>query len=112
MVGIDELIIYDLSQGHPVKFNSLIYAIYTLYFCVYITLSFINLHKKYIGAGTLHRDLIKVVFISTAIAAVFGSVFNLLLPILTYYRYAWIGPLFTLIVVTVMSYRLFFKKSD
>jgi hypothetical protein len=94
------------GQGYISTISPVPYFLFALYFLFYIVASFYILYQKYQIATSTHRNILKVVFFSTLLAAFFGSVFNLLLPIYTY-DYIWVGPLFTLVMVFIIIKYIF-----
>jgi signal transduction histidine kinase len=76
------------------------------YVAILFFLSFVNLIRKYRVSTGRFKTQLKYVFLGTFIAAIFGTAFNLLLPILGNYRYVWLGPDFTIFLVALTAYSI------
>ncbi len=110
-VRVEKGIIFDKVWGHPTKVNALSYFIYSAYFLGYICLSFFHLAKKLkVSTGYIKR-LTAIVLYSTFFAALFGSIFDLFFPIVTY-RFVWVGPLFTVAMVFIIVRYVFIKEPE
>ena len=110
-VGVEQDFIFDSLRGFPSKVNVLGYSIFSLFFYFYIISSFVELFKKWRNSSSSHRRSIAVVFIATLLAAIFGALFSLILvPFMT--NSAWVGPLFTMIMVFIIVRYLFIKSPE
>jgi len=109
--GLWRVLAFNKSLGHPSVVNPIGYIPFTCYFVFYISLSFIELFKKLTSSSSYQRRLIKIVFTSTFLAAIFGTFFNLLLPIISF-QFVWLGPLFTMVMVFIIVRYLFIKTPE
>ncbi len=79
------------------------YVLYTVYFIMYMGIAFFLLWRKNresIGIRTLQ---IRYVLLGTLITTVGGGTTNLIFPLLGNYQYIWLGPLFTLFLITFIG---------
>lgn len=84
--------------------------IYTVIFLAFIALGYKNLIEKYRISGGFHRIQLKCLIYGTAIAFIFGMIFDLFYPLFGNYKMIWLGPYFTVILLMFISYLLFFHK--
>lgn len=106
---IKEILLQD--WGNDPNEQIIGHIIFLIYFVSYMIASFCILVKKYFKATGIIKFQLKYITISTFIAIIFGSFFDLILPILDIYKFYWIGPLFTVILVLIITYLLFYKPS-
>lgn len=109
--GVTTHVYLDLADDHTVDIIYGNYLLYTVYFVSYVGASFFHLLAKIKTASSYHKKLLRVVFGATLLAAVAGSFFDLFLPLATY-RYIWIGPYFTAIMVLIIVQYIFIKNVD
>lgn len=91
----EERIIF--GQGYPLYFLMVL-----SYFCW----AFFRLHQMQKHATGLGRIQIQFVLYGTLISANLGLVTNLLLPTFGYFNLNWMGPVFTLIMVSTIGYAI------
>jgi signal transduction histidine kinase len=72
----------------------------------FILAGFVRLWKKRTHATLQERRQINLILVGALIPAAAGITFNLVLPLLGYYEYVWLGPNFTLILVVFMAYAM------
>jgi len=99
------------DSSHAVNINLPIYIIYSIFFVTFIVLSFIHLFGKHKKETSYNRKAIKITMLPTFMAAVFGSFFDLFLPLITY-KYIWIGPIFTMLMVVILVKSLFIDSNQ
>ena len=107
--GIATQILYDPSFNHEVRLSIFNYFLYCVFFCAYIIASFKVLIRKYRATASFNKKAILIVIIATAIAAIAGIVFDLVVPLYTY-RFIWIGPYFTAVMVLILVRYLFIRN--
>ena len=83
------------------------YITYSLFFVIYVVLSYVNLFRSYINSRDSDRtNQLKFILIGTAVGFIFGMIFNLILPALGDYSQIWLGPLFSFIMVASIGYSI------
>ncbi len=83
------------------------YFAYAMYFLMYVSVAYYIFFKKYRATKTPEERLqLKFIVGGTAVAFFLGMVFNLFLPFIGNYRYIWLGPIFTLIMVFSIGYAI------
>jgi len=83
--------------------------LFAAYFIFYFLSAHLILFRKYIVAYGIERIQLKFVVFSVFIAGeIFGVFFNLILPspFLNNFRYIWLGPLFTAIIIVSITYAI------
>ena len=83
------------------------YPFYVVYFLGYVGAAFWILVRRFLRADGMARAQLKLVLIGVGIAMFLGMWFNLLLPLLGDYRYIWVGPPFTMVMVGFIAYAIF-----
>jgi len=89
-----------------IDYNEFLLYIYTFYFTLCMIGAFGNFILKYKNADSEQKAQIKYVFVGTLSAAIWGTIFNLFLPLLKYYRLMWLGPYFTVVMVGLIAYAI------
>ncbi|MEK7582204.1 MAG: ATP-binding protein [Patescibacteria group bacterium] len=82
------------------------YFFYTIYILSYFLWGFVNLVLKYRKSTGLLRVQLRYVFLGTFIASLFGVGTNLILPIFGSFRFFWIGPVMTFIMIIFLAYAI------
>jgi len=82
------------------------YVFYVIFWVLYMGTAFWLMLSRFPYADPVGRLQLKFVLGGTLIAAIGGSVFNLFLPLLGNYRYIWVGPYPTLIMVVAIGYAI------
>jgi len=82
------------------------YFIYVTYFTMCMVGAFGNFIQKYKISNKIQRLQIKYVFLGIILAAIWGTIFNLYLPLAGNYKLIWLGPYFTLIMVGFLTYAI------
>jgi len=109
-IHIETIVSYDLVTRQQVTIiNPVGYTFFLIYFCYYIISAFYHLFKKLRSATAIHKKEIQVVVFSTLFAAVLGTLFNLAILGITY-KYDWLGPFFTVIMVLIIARYIFFQN--
>lgn len=84
-----------------------LYYIYTTYFIMCMIGAFGNFIQKHRHTkDKLQKTQIKYVFIGTIIAATWGTIFNLILPLIGSYQLIWIGPYLTLVMIGLIAFAI------
>ncbi|OHB19582.1 MAG: hypothetical protein A2666_01735 [Parcubacteria group bacterium RIFCSPHIGHO2_01_FULL_47_10b] len=83
------------------------YSFYSAFFITIVSWGFINLIGKFKRANQLEKVQLLYVTVGTFIAFVFGSLFNLIFPLIGNYQLIWLGPYFTLVMVVSITYAIF-----
>lgn len=102
---IKEVFLYGNQKD--VSINYINYFSYSLYFIIFVLLSYVNLFKSYLKSVNLYEiNQLKFIIIGTSIGFIFGMFFNLFLPLLGYYQYIWLGPIFSFSMVASIGYSI------
>lgn len=104
--------LFDSASGSRSFEFGRLYFLYWLYFISILTVSFFTLLRKYRVSNGVERVRLGYVLFASAIAAVFNTTTNVILPTLGNFNYFWLGPYSTFILVFILSvavirYRLF-----
>ena len=94
------------SWGKSVELNYNFYAVYSIYFAMYVVPGFYVLIRGMRSAHGLERTYLRNIFAGFLVAFVLGMTFNLFFPAVGNYRYIWVGPLFTLFYIAFTSYAI------
>ena len=88
------------------------YLLFFLYFVTFFMGGLIRQWKKYIKASGLIRTQLLYIVTSVSGAGAFGMLFNLILPssFLQDFRWIWLGPLFTSVIVVTITYAIVKKQ--
>ncbi|MBI2050811.1 MAG: hypothetical protein HYT31_03310 [Parcubacteria group bacterium] len=79
------------------------YVVYTVYFIMYMGIAFFLLWRKGRESIGIRKLQIRYVLLGTLITTAGGATTNLILPLVGDYRYIWLGPLFTLFLITFIA---------
>jgi len=112
LVFIPHVIVEDVviqTWGKEVRLNSG-YFIYIAYFISYVIWAYSILLKKFLKSEGIIRDQLKYTIFGTIIGFIFGTIFDLLLPLFGNYKLISIGPYFTVFASFFIYYFVFFKK--
>lgn len=82
------------------------YPYYGLYFTTFMSYGFWRLIRTFINSEGLYRLRIKYIFLGTFISSIVGAYFNLYLILLGQYKYIWVGPFCSFILVTIIAYAI------
>jgi len=82
-----------------------------IYFLVYLGISYYFLMKKFVKSEGLIKSQLKFVLLIMPFAFLSGIIFDIILPLYRIYYLDWLGPIFSLIVLSGISYLLFFKPT-
>jgi len=80
--------------------------IFALYFLSTMGWAFQNLLRKYFVSQGIERMQMQYLFIGSILSALFGSICNLILPLFGDYRFVWLGPIFTFIMIGSIVYAI------
>jgi len=86
------------------------YLYFLIFLLFYLILSFIILIKKYFKSEGFQKTQLKYLIIASGITGVFATINSAILPIWLNAEYNWIGPLFSLPLIVIVSYFLFKKE--
>lgn len=92
------------SWWKDVKLGVFEYTIYTIYFIVVYFGAITILFKKYFSYSGKLKLQVTYVLSAVFIAGSFGAIFDLLFPWINFYKYIWLGPIGTLIMVGIFIY--------
>jgi len=84
--------------------------IYTVIFLSFTISAFKNLIGKLINSGGFARIQLKCVVYGSAVAFIFGILFDLFYPLFGNYKMIWLGPYFTVVMLVFITYLLFFHQ--
>ncbi len=80
--------------------------LFALYVIALFAMSFISLIKKYRTSTGRYKAQLKYVFAGTFLSVIGGVFFNLILPLFGNYRFVWLGPNFSIIMVAFIGYAI------
>ncbi|HAS84755.1 MAG TPA: hypothetical protein DCS23_01620 [Candidatus Yonathbacteria bacterium] len=88
--------------------NNKHYIYYSVYFISYIALSYFVLLRATVSKelGEDRKKQLKIIILGTSISYILAIVPNLLLPYFGNYQLVWLGPLFTIIMVSSIAYAI------
>ncbi len=82
------------------------YLLYAVWFISIMGLAFFHLYQKYRLSEGAQRMQIRYVLAGTFISTMFGALFNLVFPLFGNYRFIWLGPPFTIIMISFITYAI------
>jgi signal transduction histidine kinase len=82
------------------------YFLYVTYFTLCMIGAFGNFIQKYRESKGVEKLQIKYVFWGLILAAIWGTIFNLFFPLAGNYKWIWLGPYFTLIMISFLTYSI------
>lgn len=82
------------------------YLFYVVFWVLYMGTAFWLMLARFAHADRIEKLQLKFVLGGTLVAAVGGSAFNLFLPLFGNYRYIWVGPYPTLVMVVAIGYAI------
>jgi len=103
------LVIVELVQkswGYDASYNMVGYIVFSFYFIAYIALGFYFLIKRYLTSDGIIRGNLKLLIIGLGFSAIFGIIFDLILPFGNYWQLNWLGPYFSLFMVFSVAYMI------
>jgi signal transduction histidine kinase len=99
--------VFFTDWGKDVLINHTNYIIYGLFFVIFVIFSYFNLVKSYLlKTNYEEKNQLKLILWGTAIGFLFGMIFDLILPFIGDYRHIFIGPIFSLFMVTSIAYSI------
>jgi signal transduction histidine kinase len=105
---------FIISSGSGLRYGiNSGYIFYKIFLTGYFILSFFILYLQYRNSDTLEvKNQLKLISVGAVMASILGSVTNLVLPTFDIFSFTWLGPIFTLILVTtifiaILRYHLF-----
>lgn len=96
--------------GKEIILNRNGYIAYSLYFLFFVLLGFQVLGSERKHARGIYKVYLNYLSLGLAIAFLLGAAFNLFLPAFGNYRYIWVGPLFTMVNFSCVSYAIIKHK--
>ena len=106
---IPEFVVNNINQsvnGYKIITFGNGYFFYSLYIIYYFLWGFVNLIKKYKKSEGIIKIQLRYIFGGTFIATLFGVSTNLILPIFNSFRFFWLGPVMTIIMVVFIAYAI------
>jgi signal transduction histidine kinase len=92
--------------GKEVLLNKHGYFFYSIYFLSYVVGGFIIILSALSKATGLFKIYLKFLFMGLVVAFSLGATFNLFYPAFGNYRFIWVGPLFTVVYVSLVAYAI------
>lgn len=80
--------------------------LFAIIFIMPMVLGYIRLWRKYRQAEGIVKRQIFYILVGTLITFVLGTFYNLILPLFNNYNYVWLGPCFSLIMVSFIAYAI------
>ena len=101
------LIVKSILQIEPFRFEyGIIHRFVAVYFIIYLSLGFYFLSRSYRNSIGIYRLQIKYCFMGMLITSIAGLITNLLLPTLGTSKFGGLGPSFTMIMVSFITYSI------
>ena len=94
------------TWGKEVILDTVGYSLYSLYFIGAVAAGFTIIYRSLRKATGLFRIYLRFLFSGLILAFTLGGTFNLIYPALGNYRYIWVGPLFTVTYISLVSYAI------
>jgi signal transduction histidine kinase len=94
------------ENGNDVNLGKSEYFLYIVLLVTYIYMALLVLYTKYRKYNGLKRYQLLFIFSSILIAAIAGTIFDLILPWFGNYELIWVGPQFTIIMIVIMFYAI------
>ncbi|MDI6730991.1 MAG: histidine kinase N-terminal 7TM domain-containing protein [Candidatus Margulisbacteria bacterium] len=103
-----DLIIQNISilQNRPVPIRGIGYAVFVIYFILYIAIGLRDLIIKYWNVGGLQKIQLRYVLWGCIISSAAAALTNLILPAMGQPNLTVFGPIFTLILIVFFSYAI------
>lgn len=92
--------------GYDASYNIIGYILFSFYFLFYVSIGFYYLIKRYLTLEGILKSNLRFLIIGIGISAIFGIVFDLILPFGNYWQLNWLGPYFTLFMVFSIAYMM------
>jgi len=99
--------VFVINGGVGYKLNLLHFYIWALYIIGYFSASFALLFKKIKKAKGIIRVQLNYVIYGTLLAALFGVIFGIILPLFNSYRYFWLSEGAIIIMSILIAYAIF-----
>ncbi len=99
--------VFFTDWGKDVLINYKNYVVYGVFFVDFVVFSYINLIKSYFSKTNYEeKNQLKLILWGTAIGFLFGMIFDLILPFIGDYKHIFVGPIFSLFMVTSIAYAI------
>ncbi len=95
-----------LTDRREAVLDPLDYFTYSSWFIFIMGWAFSHLRQKYRLFDGMHKLQIRYVLIGAFTSTLLGATFNLLLPWFGYYQWIWLGPVFTIIMISCIAYAI------
>ncbi|MBI3609952.1 MAG: GAF domain-containing protein [Nitrospirae bacterium] len=92
--------------GKEVVLSRSDHVLYSIWFVFIMGWAFVHLYQKYRLSEGTQRMQIRYILSGTLISTLFGAAFNLILPLFGNYRLIWLGPPFTIIMISFITYAI------
>jgi signal transduction histidine kinase len=90
--------------------NALVYAkffpVFALFVVIYAIWALVKMVKKYRQSSGLYRLQLRYLFLGIFISAIIGIIANLILPGVGIFKYNWIGPSGTVVMIAFIGYAI------
>ncbi|MDI6731476.1 MAG: ATP-binding protein [Candidatus Margulisbacteria bacterium] len=83
-----------------------LYPLFGFYFSAYVIYALYLIFKTFRKAAGLYRTQLLYVLLATILTSIVGTYFNLYLILMGNYKYIWVGPYNSLILVTIIAYAI------
>jgi len=80
--------------------------IFAFHFLFTMAWMFYNLFRKYLISRGIERTQLKYLFLGSGLSTILGSFCNLILPLQRNYKFVWLGPVFSLIMMVSIAYAI------
>ena len=98
--------VYFLPDNIPAINPGALYIAFLIYFAVLLVIAFRNIFDGYKGYNPVEKQQAKSISLGLGISVLFGSLANLILPLLNHSEFVNYGPYFILIFIVFTSYAI------
>lgn len=97
---------YHVQYGAKAFIFGPMYLLYTTYIVVFFSLAFATLYNEYRKSSHVTKIQLKYISAGMLISTFLATITNQLFPWFGDFRYNWLGPVFTLIMVALFAYTI------
>ncbi|OHA23949.1 MAG: hypothetical protein A3B11_01950 [Candidatus Taylorbacteria bacterium RIFCSPLOWO2_01_FULL_44_26] len=95
-----------INGSRNIFYGKIGYGIYFSYIVIYFFIVLVKILERLLKSKNKEHDQIEIIFISILISCLIGVVFSLFLPTFGIYRFMWIGPFFSIYMVSTIAYAI------
>ncbi|MBI2410948.1 MAG: GAF domain-containing protein [Candidatus Kerfeldbacteria bacterium] len=96
----------DITETPRKLITTPLLSFYALYILISLILLYYNFIQRYRSSRSVQKKQLGFIILGFTATMIFGVFFNLILPLIGNYSYVWLGPDFTLIMITSTAYAI------